>query len=189
MDPMSQATNPHTQRSVAGMVGSMIVIVVLVVAWMGFRSLTSDDTVIHEPPPDWAAWVKAGRVDGALRIYAPDALPAGWTARASTYQGGDEPLWHLALLTDKNRFVGVEESRESVRDMVARVVDKNADQGDDVTVLGTSWQTWTDSGGDYALTQRIRINADRSETVMVVGTAPVAEILAFAETLKTGTTK
>jgi len=184
---MSQAPNPHTQRSVAGMVGSMIVIVLLVVAWMGFRSLTSDETVIREPAPDWAAWVKAGRADGALLVYAPDALPTGWVARKSTYLGGDEPLWHLAMLTGKGKFVGIEESRETVKDMVTRVVDKNAEQGQDVTVLGSRWQTWTDSGGDYAIVQRTRINADRSETVMVVGTAPVNEILAFAGTLKKGT--
>lgn len=186
---MSQAPNPHTQRSVAGMVGSMIVIVVLVVAWMGFRSLTSDDTVIHEPPPDWAAFAKAGRADGSLLVFAPDALPAGWTARNVTYTGGDQPLWHLAMLTGKGRFVGVEESSEPLRDMVQRVVDKNAEQGQDVTVLGARWQTWTDDGGDYAIVRRIKISGDRSETAMVVGTAPVAEILAFAETLKTGTPK
>lgn len=133
---------------------------------------------------DWSAWVQAGRADDALRLYAPDALPDGWRATSATYLGGRDARWRLGMLTDAGRFVGLEETYDSSRELVERVVDENAVQGPDVVINGSTWQSWTDSGGDYALSRDVTVPGGRSESVLVAGSAPDEEIRAFAGTLR-----
>ncbi len=133
---------------------------------------------------DWSAWVDAGRADDALRLYAPEALPDGWRATSATYQGGNQARWHLGLLTDEGKYVGVEESYDDADDLVEQYVDENATPGPDVQINGTTWQSWTDGSGDYALTTDITVSGGRSQSVLVVGSAADAEIVAFAETLR-----
>ena len=83
-------------------------------------------------------------------MLAPDRLPLGWKATSATYTRGVSPTWHLGMLTDDTKYVGVEEARESIEDLVEEHVDENAKRGKDVTIGGEKWQTWTDSDGDYA---------------------------------------
>ncbi len=160
----------------------MIVAVVVAGGW--YLLGRPDESVQPVRTADWTAWVKAGRADDALQLYAPDALPDGWRATSATYQGGNQPRWRLGLLTDSGKFVGLEETYESAGDVVERVVDENASQGPDVTINGTTWQSWTDSGGDYAVSIDITVPGGRSESVLVAGSAPDDQIRAFAESLR-----
>ncbi|MFL6157775.1 MAG: DUF4245 domain-containing protein [Marmoricola sp.] len=181
---MSQpAPNPHTQRSVSGMVGSMIVLLVLIGGWLGFRSLTRDHDTTQYPTVDWQPVVKVGRSDKDLLLFAPPALPSGWQARTVTYNAGNFPHWHLGLLTGKGKYVGIEESFDPVADLASQFVDENAQRGKDVLIGGRRWQTWTDSGGDYAVALNVSTGDGHSDSVMVVGSAPDQEIRDFAATL------
>jgi hypothetical protein len=168
-------------------VGAMIVTVLAVVAFTAFRAVTSDD----EPTPvrsvDWATQVKGGRADKKLMVLAPERLPAGWKATSATYTTGVSPTWHLGMLTDKGKYVGVEEARSSVEDLVQEHVDTNAEQGKDVTIAGETWQTWTDPGGDYAVSRSLEVGGKTYESWLVVGTAREAVIRDFAGTLKGAT--
>lgn len=134
---------------------------------------------------DWSAWVRAGLADDALLLHAPAALPQGWRATSATYQGGNQPRWKLGMLTDQGRFVGLEETYESAEDVVERVVDENATEGPEVTINGAVWQSWSDEGGDYAVSLDIDVPEGRSESVVVFGSAPDEEIRDFAGTLRT----
>src|SRR5690606_15303657 len=73
-------------------------------------------------------------------------------------------------------------SRADVERMVRTHVDKDAEQGDDVEIsdgeLAGTWQSWTDAGGDYALTRTYR-----RTTVLVVGTAGEDTIASVATAL------
>lgn len=186
---MSQPVNSRSQRSVAGMVGALIVVVLLVALWVGFRSLTSDKEATPVHTVDWAAWVKAGRADQQLMLFAPAKLPSGWRATSVDYAGGNGASWHLGLLTDSGKYVGIEESRESTEDLVEQYVDEDAVRGEDVTVAGEAWQTWTDAGGDYALVRSVEVGGQPYESVLVVGSAPEAAIEDFTATLGAGTVK
>lgn len=170
------------QRSVAGMIGAMIVAVVVAGGW--YLLGRPGDATQPIRTVDWSAWVQAGRADEALRLYAPDALPEGWRATSATYQGGNQPRWHLGMLTDNGKYVGLEETYDSARVLVEQYVDENATRGPDVTIAGTTWQSWTDAGGDYALSLDVTVPGGRSEAVLVVGSAPAEEIQAFAERLR-----
>ena len=53
--------------------------------------------------------------------------------------------------------------------------------------MAQTYQTWTDAGGDYAVSRdRARSAGSRRESWLVVGTAPEATIRDFAAALKGG---
>jgi hypothetical protein len=184
---MSQPVNPRTQRSVAGMVGALIVVVLIVVAVVVFRSSGQEATPVKTV--DWTPWVKAGRAEQQLMTFAPTTLPEGWRATSVKYISGNEAHWHLGLLTDAGKYVGIEESRASTEDLAEQYVDQDAVRGKDVTVAGEIWQTWTDDGGDYALVRSVEVGGRPYESVLVGGSAADSAIEDFAGTLIGGTVR
>lgn len=171
-------------RRIRPFMSGIVALAVALVAAIGWYYVgRPDESAQPVRTADWNAWVKAGRADDALRLYAPAALPDGWRSTSATYQGGRDARWHLGLLTDEGKYVGLEESYESADDLVERIVDENATQGPDVTIDGETWQSWTDAGGDYGVSRDITVPGGRSESVLVAGSAPDADIRAFAESL------
>jgi hypothetical protein len=162
----------------------MLVTVLAVLAFAAFRAITRD----NEPTPvktvDYTVSMKAGRADKQLLVLAPERLPSGWKATSATYDGGPKPAWHLGMLTDQRKYVGVEESEASIEDLATEHVDANAEKGKDVTIGGKTWQTFTDSGGDYAVARSLKDGDRTVESWIVVGTAPEKEIRDFAASLK-----
>ena len=171
------------QRSSGGLIGALIVTVGVVVAFVVFRTLTSDE----EPTPvraiDYSSAVQGARTDDKLTVLAPDRLPLGWKATSATYTRGVSPTWHLGLLTGDTKYVGVEEARESVENLVEEHVDENAQRGKDVTIDGEKWQTWTDSDGDYAVARALAGPKGAEESVVVLGTAPERQVRQLAGSL------
>lgn len=184
---MSQTVNPRTQRSVAGMVGALIVVVAIGLLWVEVGGSGQKDTPVRTV--DWAAWVKAGRSDQQLMVFAPTKLPSDWRATSVDYTAGVAAHWHLGLLTDAGKYVGIEESRGSAQDLAEQYVDEEAVRGADVTVAGEKWQTWTDAGGDYALVRSIAVGGQPYETVLVGGSGPPDAIRRFTATLTSGTVR
>ncbi|HET6168055.1 MAG TPA: DUF4245 family protein [Marmoricola sp.] len=184
---MSQPTTARPPRTVSGMVGALVVVVALVVGVVLFRQ--SGQEPAQTPSVDWSAWVRSGRSEQQLMVFAPTSLPKGWRATSVTYAGGTGAHWHLGMLTDTRKYVGIEESRDPTRDLVEQYVDETAVAGKDVTVAGETWHTWTDAGGDYALVRSIEVAGAPYESVLVVGSAPAAVIRSFAATLTSGTVK
>ena len=189
---MSQTRSPgggRYQRSTGGLVGAMVFTVVAVVAFWALNALKTD----HEATPvrtvDYTAMMRAGRADHKLMVMAPASLPRGWKATSATYQTGMSPAWHLGMLTDKGDYVGVEEALGGVKDLVEAHVDADAVQGKDVTVGGQTYQTWTDAGGDYALSRTVRLPGGDVESYLVVGPAPPPTIRDFTAGLKGGSVR
>jgi hypothetical protein len=167
------------RRSSSGLIGAMVATVVAVLVFVGFRSLTRDNDATPVPSVDWQISFKAARADGKLAVLAPASLPSGWKATSVSFTPGAEPAWHLGLLTSTKRYVGIEESRDELRDLVHLHVDPDASKGADVTLDGTAWQVFTDSGGDYALGRTVD-HAGETESQLVVGSAPASTIRSFA---------
>ena len=171
------------QRSSGGLIGALIVTVGAVVAFVVFRTFTSDDKPTPVRAIDYSAAVQGARTDGKLTVLAPDRLPLGWKATSATYTRGVSPTWHLGILTNDTKYVGVEEARESIDDLVEEHVDENAKRGVDVTIGGEKWQTWTDAEGDYAVARALDGPKGAEESVLVVGSAPEREVRRIAGSL------
>jgi hypothetical protein len=184
---MSQTASPRTQRSVAGMVGALIVVVAIGVVWVKIGGSGQKDTPV--PTVDWSAWVKAGRSEQQLMVFAPATLPSGWRATSVDYTRGAAPHWHLGLLTDAGKYVGIEESRGTTEDLAEEYVDEDAVRGEDVTVGGETWQSWSDAGGDYALVRSVEVAGAPYESVLVGGSAASGPIRDFVATLTAGTVR
>jgi hypothetical protein len=135
---------------------------------------------------DWKPWVLAGRSDKHLDLYAPQALPPRWRATSVDYVGGNFPDWSLGILTGAQLFVGLNESKDSVQSLAVKNMDPNAVQGRDTTINGLTWQTWTDSGGDYGVALPLKRTDGSTESVLVYGSAPGAQIRSFAASLRPG---
>jgi hypothetical protein len=174
------------QRTSGGLIGAMIVTVLFVVAFVAFRGFVRDNDSTPVRTVDYQSWVKSGRGDGKLAVYVPSPLPKGWEATSAAYDTGTQPAWHLGLLTKDRKYVGVEESRDSTRDLVDAHVDPEATRGKDVRVDGVTWQTWRDPGGDYALVRRLDGPDGTPESVLLVGSAPEAQIRDVAASLSDG---
>ncbi len=181
--PRRPATAPKYQRSPGGLTGALIVTVLAVLAFVAFRGLVRDNDPTPVRTIEYAKVVERARADGQLLVMAPPELPAGWTATSATYSPGAAATWHLGLLTEEGRYVGVEEARTSAADLVREHVDLDAERGEDVAIGGQTWQSWSDAGGDYALTRSLVLDGRSVSTWLVVGTAPESVIRDFAESL------
>jgi hypothetical protein len=164
----------------------MLVTVLAVVAFAAFRGVTRDNDPTPVRTVDYQAVAKMARADGRLTVAVPEALPQGWKATSATYARGAAPAWHLGMLTEDRKYVGIEESRASIADLAREHVDPDAERGEDVTINGTAWQSWTDAGGDYAVGLALQATGrgNLGGTWLVVGTAPEKEIRDLAGTLK-----
>ena len=94
----------------------------------------------------------------------PCRLPEGWQATSNSFARGTPPKWGLGFVTDDEEFVGLRQEQTDVGDLLETYVDKSADQGQDADPandLGvTSWQTWSDSGGDHAFSTTLAAPLD-----------------------------
>lgn len=159
------------QRSANGLVGAMILIVVLVGGYAGVHALGRGHDVQPVRTVDYGPVVGQARAEKKLYVLAPDPMPKGWRATSVSYRPGRAPSWHLGMLTDTGKYVGIEESLSSEQDVVARYVDIDAIRGPTVSLRGQTWRVWTDGGGDYAL-----VLATRKETVLVGGSGGQAAV-------------
>ena len=172
------------QRSVAGGVGSMIVLVAVVVGFVVFRGAFRDNDALPSEPVDYLAAVSGAQQSGARLVYPP-RLPEGWTATSIAYSPGDRPAWGLGMLTDDEKFVGVRQEDTDVDELLETYVDANPVEGDTVRVdspLASEWQEWSDAGGDHAYAASVG-----DDEVLVYGSASTADLLAIVESLTDAT--
>lgn len=165
------------QRSFGGMIGAMIVLVLVVLAFVAFRDINRDDPADPAQPVDYENPAAFAREEADFPVLVPSSLPSGWIATSVRFQNVDTQSWHLGLLTDQRRYVGLEQAPRPISAMVEQYVDENAVQGEDVTIDGQAWQTWTDAE-DTAL-----VRQDPKVTTMVVGTVDEKTLVSFTKSL------
>ncbi len=174
------------QRSPGGLLAAMVVTVVLVAGYAGLRAFLSPEPTNPVQAVPWKVMLRAGVSDGKLAMLAPPSLPAGWKATSANYTTGTDAAWHLGLLTKDQKFVGLDESRSTIDDLVQQYVDADATRGKDVRLNGQTWQVWTDAGGDYGLATTVTGPAPGrdKESVLVAGSAPPAQVRALVQSLR-----
>lgn len=162
------------------MVGAMVVLVVLLVGWVALRSLISHEPSSPVHTVDYTQDVPAVRKVASFEVLAPPSLPDGWKATTVSFTDAPTQHWHLGVLTDRERYVGLEQGGQSVRSMLEEYVDKQASRGAAVDIAGRRWATWTDAGGDLALVRR-----EGTTTTLVVGhEVSKATLVAYTASLR-----
>lgn len=177
---MSGQTGGRYSRSVNGMVGAMLVVFLVVVAFVVFRGVVRSDVSTTVEEVDYVKPAAFAQEQAGFEILAPPRLPDGWRSTSVRYVPGIDERWHLGLLTDEDRYVGVEQAQSTEEDLVETHVDEEAQRGDVVTVDGELWQTWTDEGGDVALVRR----AEDVTTLVVGHELPLEQLVDFAASLR-----
>lgn len=162
------------------MVGALIVLLGVV----GLFTLMQ--AVNQKPPPnpvqavDYSRAARYARTQAGFDLLAPPSLPAGWKATSVSFIGGVQQHWHLGCLTDKGRYVGLEQADRSVTSMAKSYVDPSPARGRPVTVDGAAWTTYTDSGGDLALARR----AGNTTTLVVGHEVAQRELVSYVRSLR-----
>ncbi len=175
-DPVPEQPSRY-DRNFRGLLAAMVVTVLFVAAYVGFRALTRDQPDL-DPDVDYASCV-AYLQEADVAVAYPQELPSGWRANVIHYARGNPPGWRIGLLTEGDEFVGVVQQQDDVDDLLAEYVDENPRQGEDAAPengLGaTSWQTWSDAGGDHAFSTELTSGPLAGETLLVYGSASVAD--------------
>jgi len=167
------------QRSPAGMVGAMIVLLLVIGAFVGFRSLYRDELEVEPEPVDYLSAVEAAQAEDWQVAY-PESIPSGWRATSIDAAAGVD--WGIGFLTPGG-FAGVRQSSESLDDLLRTYVDEDtsglppvAPGGD----LARRWQAFEDAEGDLAYAAEVE-----GQTVLVFGSAPEEDLLTLASRLTT----
>lgn len=171
------------QRSFAGLVGAMIVTVLAILVFVGFRSLFRDNDAVEREPVDYAGVVGSAR-DAGFDVVAPRSLPAGWTATSVDIDRTRDKSWSLGVLTDAGKFIGIQQADDSLTSLLETYVDEDATEGEPTTLPNDvapegEWQSFTDDGGDTAYAVELG-----DEVLLVYGSAPDADIRAYIALLE-----
>jgi hypothetical protein len=160
------------------MIGAMLVLLLVVVAFVFFRDLNRNDPASPVKAIDYQKTLGFAQEAVGFPLLAPPSLPDGWRATSATFV--PEPArWHLGVLTDENRYIGLEQSRSPVDTMVETYVDREAVRGREVQAAGETWRTWTDEGGDTALSR-----VEDGVSILVVGTPELDVLVDYVTTLR-----
>ncbi|MFT4300073.1 MAG: DUF4245 domain-containing protein [Aeromicrobium sp.] len=175
--PGSSRGNP----SMGDIVRSVGVLAVIVLALWGLGLLithTPDDPVSDV---DYATTADSARQAATYGLLAPADLPEGWRANGVRFTPGSTQAWHLGVLTDEDRYIGLEQDKRPLDDVLEEHAE-GAKQAGMVEIDGVTWQRF-DGPKD-----RITLVRETPEvtTLVTTSTAPVEDLRTFIGTLTTG---
>ncbi len=157
----------------------MVVLVLVVLAFVAFRAVNRDDATVEIEAVDFAGPADYAQDTAGFAVLVPRELPEGWKATSVRFDQGRDPTWHLGVLTDDEKYVGLEQADRSVGDMVAAFVGEETEEAGAVDVDGTSWQLYRDSeDDDLAL-----VTEDSDVVTVVVGSVDEDTLTAYAASL------
>ena len=109
----------------------------LIVGWVGFRALDRRGPRRPGRGPSTTPG-RAGRASAPRRfdLVAPPRLPDGLARDQRALHRRAAAAWHLGVLTDEGRYVGLEQGDGRSRDMVEEYVDEAPTRGEPVDVGG-----------------------------------------------------
>lgn len=165
------------QRSFSGLIGAMLVLVLVVLAFVAFRAVTRGDAAREVTPVDLAGPTEFARETVDFAVLSPASLPEGWVATSVRLDSGRNPAWHVGVLTDDERYIGVEQADRSVGDMVETYVGEDAVEEGAVTAAGRSWTVYRDPADDD-----LALVSEEPEAVsVIVGAVEQDTLTAYAE--------
>jgi len=168
------------QRSVPGLLGALIVVLVLIASVWVLSRFQHRGTTDPARTVGYTAELAEARESAPFDVLAPSPVPPGWRATSVQWDGADPEAasWHLGFLTSTGEYVGLEQGNAPVADFVAGTTTATQ-PAEAVEVAGESWQGLvSDDAREHALVRR-----ESGVTTLVTGTASLEELVTFAESL------
>jgi hypothetical protein len=148
-------------RTMRNLVGSLV----LCFLFIGFLALVTWRPQEEKVRPvDYTEQLAEARKVAPYRVLAPQPLPGGWQATSAEVRAvaGEPVTWHLGVLTPDRRYVGLEQSNDVPKDVIAAELGNVRDDG--VSRIGTvTWQR--------------KVLLDRDERAIVLSAPGVTTIL------------
>ena len=189
---MSEPPGRQQRSSFGGLIGAMLVLVLMIGAFVLLRDANRLAPADAVRPVDYTQPARFARRVARFDLLAPRRLPAGWVATSVRFEDdAEEQSWHVGVLTDAQRYIGVEQAERTVASMVEDFVDEEATAAGEVDVDGEAWARWTDperdpeadpaapSDGDLALVREVG-----GASVVVVGRASEEQLSELAASLR-----
>jgi hypothetical protein len=146
---MSEPSGRAQRSSVGGLIGAMLVLLLGIGAFVVLRDVNRVAPGDPVRPVDYAQPARFARRAADFELLAPRRLPAGWIATSVRFE--DTPgkqSWHVGVLTDAKRYIGLEQAERTVPSMVEEFLGEDATEAGDVDVDGEQWARWTDPERD-----------------------------------------
>lgn len=161
-------------RTFGGLIGSMIVLVLAVLGYYVIQNLTHDQPDGVPVAADYLSTVRDVQAGGYTVAY-PSSLPDGWIASHEPhFAPGDRPVWSIPLLTDDEKFVGIQQQDAPLSDMLDVALPQGARPGEKVRLeseVAQDWSSWSSENGDHAFATQVG-----ADTLLVYGSAPVSDL-------------
>lgn len=145
---------------------------VVLVGW--FLGLFRNDTVVEPDAVDYAAVAEQAQPGAPFALVVPSSLPEGWRATSARFDPGDDS-WHVGILTEDDRYAGIEQSAEDAARVVEEFAGGSVAAGS-VEIAGRPWRRLVDAGdGEVTLVRR-----GAQATTLVTGSAPQPSLVLLA---------
>lgn len=154
------------QRSAGGLVGAMVILIVVVLAIVGYRELFRTDAAVDPEAVDYLD-VASGVAGTGLPVVAPEPLPEAWIATSADLdrEQPDRPVWRVGMLTDGERFVGLRQGALPAEQLLEGAYPGEAVEAQAATEVDSpvarSWETWT-------VDDELAYTAEVDDTVVLV---------------------
>ena len=163
---------------ISDMLRSLAVVgVVIVPLWLLIPHHTKQKVTVV----DYSTALSQARRLTTQHLVAPAGLPTTWRPSNVTTSGGNgKPVvFHLGYVTPTNQYASLEESDGAQSAFVQTLLGGKPVGLPDVTIGGNAWRSVRGADGRLAL-----IRPAAPVTVVVKGTADVAELRTLAESLR-----
>lgn len=160
------------------MVGAMVVLLLIIGAYVGFRALNSSDIAVEPERVDYLAAARFAQ-ESDLTVVYPPTVPDDW--RATSLESRPGEVWGIGFVTPDG-FAGLHQSDDSSADLLETYVGEDAAEVGPVEIAGTDapWLAYEDSGGDLGFLGEVG-----GEQVLVYGSAPADDLQRLAGSLTT----
>lgn len=166
------------QRSASGLIGAMLILLLGIGAFVGFRALNRDELEVEPERIDYLMAVRFAQ-ESDWQVAYPSTVPEDW--KATSLDAVPERDWGIGFITPDG-FVGLHQSDASTADLLKTYVGEETDELGPVQIGGatTPWLAYEDGGGDLGYLGEVE-----GEQVLVYGSAPAEDLELLAGSLTT----
>lgn len=171
-------------RSFEGLIGAMIIIVLMVLAFVVYRGIFRDPPETELATVDYRDEVLGLQANGVGVVY-PESLPDGWRSTEVRYVPSEQPRFELNFFTDDDNFVGLRQVEEDVDDLLEEAGIDEPREEDPLTGAAagdvvSQWDAWSDDDEDHAYSAEVD-----GRTVLVYGSVSAEDLADLVGRLST----